>query len=62
MATSKQKPAAEMRELIAAAGLRRAEVCEELDVSKRTLEMWLTEQQPVPRTALLAMRWVAQPK
>lgn len=54
----KKAPADELRDLIAASGLRRTEVCEQLDVSKRTLELWLTEQQPVPRMALMAMRWL----
>lgn len=50
----------ELRSLVEVTGLPRSELCIQLDVSKRTLEYWLTEQQPVPQMGLLAMRWISR--
>jgi transcriptional regulator with XRE-family HTH domain len=56
----KQKPADELRELIAAAGMTQREAAEALGKTQRIVAYWLSGEQEVPRMAILAMRWIVE--
>lgn len=52
--------ATELQRLVAASGLPRTEICERLEISKRMLELYLTEQQAIRGSVILAMRRLAE--
>lgn len=56
----KQKPVDELRELIATARMTQRETAEALGKTQRIVAYWLSGEQPVPRMAILAMRWIAE--
>jgi transcriptional regulator with XRE-family HTH domain len=56
----KQQPADELRELIAAAGMTQRQAAEALGKTQRIVAYWLSGAQPVPRIAILAMRWIVE--
>lgn len=56
----KQKPVDELRQLIAAAGMTQRETADALGKTQRIVAYWLSGEQPVPRMAILAMRWIVE--
>lgn len=56
----KQRSADELRELIARSGMTQRETADALGKTQRIVAYWLSGQQPVPRMAILAMRWIVE--
>lgn len=60
MAAPKQPAAAELRDLIAACGMSQREAAVALDRTQRMVEYWLSGDHAVPRTVVLAMRYLVE--
>lgn len=55
-----KRRSAELRDLIAACGMSQREAAAALDRTKRMVEYWLSGDHDVPRTVMLAMRYLAE--
>ena len=60
IARRRERDLLELRTLIAAAGLTQHQAAAALGKGPRIVEYWLSGQQPVPRVAILAMRYVLE--